>query len=265
MYRQEVSFNRANIFVRQANAVGCDLGNSGLVGEACSSERLAGYDPLAELVKIDPQNIGVGLYQHDVNAKQLKESLGDNKHSSIKINEVKFVAADPATGEISVAAQLAAQSLGPLQVTVGSSNNNSAITFPGGSSTLRLANSSAQPWDSSAILYITNWHGSAVGGGQTQLYFGSNASGLTSQQLAQIKFNVSGRLSAARMLPTGEVVPQQVITYARSGDMLTLTWGPGWTLQSSINVTGLYQDVQEATSPRTVSMDDPSRFFRLRQ
>src|SRR6266550_2659473 len=46
-------------------------------------------------------------------AKQLKETLGDNKHSSIKINEVKFVAADPATGEISVAAQLAAQSLGP--------------------------------------------------------------------------------------------------------------------------------------------------------
>jgi uncharacterized protein len=32
-------------------------------------------DPLAELVKIDPQHIGVGLYQHDVKAKQLKESL----------------------------------------------------------------------------------------------------------------------------------------------------------------------------------------------
>jgi len=46
-------------------------------------------------------------------AKQLKESLGDNKNSSIRINEVKFVAADPATGEISVAAQIAAQSLGP--------------------------------------------------------------------------------------------------------------------------------------------------------
>ena len=46
-------------------------------------------------------------------AKQLKETLGDNKNSSIKINEVKFIAADPATGEISVAAQLAAQSLGP--------------------------------------------------------------------------------------------------------------------------------------------------------
>ncbi len=32
-------------------------------------------DPLAELVKIEPQHIGVGLYQHDVNPKQLKESL----------------------------------------------------------------------------------------------------------------------------------------------------------------------------------------------
>jgi uncharacterized protein len=32
-------------------------------------------DPLSELVKIDPQNIGVGLYQHDVNPKELKESL----------------------------------------------------------------------------------------------------------------------------------------------------------------------------------------------
>jgi hypothetical protein len=46
-------------------------------------------------------------------AKQIKETLGDNKSSSIRINEVKFVAADPATGEISMAAQLAAQALGP--------------------------------------------------------------------------------------------------------------------------------------------------------
>ena len=46
-------------------------------------------------------------------AKQIKETLGDNKDSSIRINEVKFVAADPATGEISMAAQLAAQALGP--------------------------------------------------------------------------------------------------------------------------------------------------------
>lgn len=32
-------------------------------------------DPLAELVKIDPKSIGVGLYQHDVNQKQLVDTL----------------------------------------------------------------------------------------------------------------------------------------------------------------------------------------------
>jgi len=32
-------------------------------------------DPLAELVKIDPKSIGVGQYQHDVDQKQLKNSL----------------------------------------------------------------------------------------------------------------------------------------------------------------------------------------------
>jgi uncharacterized protein len=32
-------------------------------------------DPLAELVKIDPKSIGVGLYQHDVNQKKLGETL----------------------------------------------------------------------------------------------------------------------------------------------------------------------------------------------
>src|SRR5699024_6967557 len=32
-------------------------------------------DPLAELVKIEPQSIGVGQYQHDVTQKELNESL----------------------------------------------------------------------------------------------------------------------------------------------------------------------------------------------
>ncbi len=34
-------------------------------------------DPLAELVKIDPKAIGVGLYQHDVNQKKLSDSLDE--------------------------------------------------------------------------------------------------------------------------------------------------------------------------------------------
>ena len=47
-------------------------------------------------------------------SKQIKEALsGGSRQSTIKINEVKFVAADPLTGDISVAAQIAAQTLGP--------------------------------------------------------------------------------------------------------------------------------------------------------
>ena len=47
-------------------------------------------------------------------SKQIKEALSSNKlGSTIRINEVKFVAADPLTGDVSIAAQIAAQTLGP--------------------------------------------------------------------------------------------------------------------------------------------------------
>jgi hypothetical protein len=54
-----------------------------------------------------------GSKSQDV-SKQIKEALGAGKQgSTIKINEVKFVAADPLTGDVSIAAQIAAQTLGP--------------------------------------------------------------------------------------------------------------------------------------------------------
>ena len=52
-------------------------------------------DPLAELVKIEPQSIGVGLYQHDVNPKQLKESL-----ESVIASCVNFVGVDVNTASV---------------------------------------------------------------------------------------------------------------------------------------------------------------------
>ena len=52
-------------------------------------------DPLSELVKIEPQNIGVGLYQHDVNPKQLKESL-----EGVIASCVNFVGVDLNTASI---------------------------------------------------------------------------------------------------------------------------------------------------------------------
>ncbi len=44
---------------------------------------------------------------------QIKNTFQDAKNSTIKINEVRFVAADPATGNVTIAAQIAAQTLGP--------------------------------------------------------------------------------------------------------------------------------------------------------
>ncbi len=52
-------------------------------------------DPLSELVKIEPQNIGVGLYQHDVNPKQLKETL-----ESVIASCVNFVGVDLNTASV---------------------------------------------------------------------------------------------------------------------------------------------------------------------
>ena len=158
----------------------------------------------------------------------------------------------------------AVQSLGPLQLTVGTSNN-SAITFPNGSSALRFANSSSQPWDPSAILYITNWHGSTSGGGGTQLSFGSDSSGLTKQQVGQIRFVLSIGLYPVTILATGEVVPAgATLDFTRNGSTLTFTWPSGWFLQSASNVAGPYFDVPEATSPYPVSMSSPQQYFRLR-
>ena len=131
------------------------------------------------------------------------------------------------------------------------------------------ANSSSQTSAGGARLVVANWNGNLSGGGAEQLKFGTTQSGLTPNQLAQIQFANPAGLPAgnypARILATGEVVPTQLLTLSRSGNTLTLTWGPGWTLQSSTNVAGPYQDVQGAASPYTPSMSTPRQFFRLRQ
>ena len=54
-------------------------------------------DPLSELVKIEPQHIGVGMYQHDLNAKQLKGALDQVVESC-----VNFVGVDLNTASLSL-------------------------------------------------------------------------------------------------------------------------------------------------------------------
>jgi uncharacterized protein len=53
-------------------------------------------DPLAELVKIDPKSIGVGLYQHDVNQKELAAALDAVVESVVNQVGVDVNTASPA-------------------------------------------------------------------------------------------------------------------------------------------------------------------------
>jgi uncharacterized protein len=71
-----VIVNEAGASVYSASAVGREEFphyDATLRGTISIGRRL--QDPLSELVKIDPQNIGVGLYQHDMHPRRLKDSL----------------------------------------------------------------------------------------------------------------------------------------------------------------------------------------------
>ncbi len=64
-------------------------------------------DPLSELVKVHPANIGVGMYQHDVRAKHLSEILDEEVESC-----VNFVGVDVNTASVSLLRHISG--LGPL-------------------------------------------------------------------------------------------------------------------------------------------------------
>ncbi len=115
---------------------------------------------------------------------------------------------------------------------------------------------------------MINWNGNPSGGGAEQLRFGTSQSALTPAQLSQIQFLVGTNVYSAKILSTGEVVPDQVIppsvTFSKQGNNLVLSWPSGWSLQSATNVSGPYFDVPEATSPYTHDLTfEQQRFFRL--
>lgn len=85
-----------------------------------------------------------------------------------------------------------------------------AIDLGNGASVLRFLDSSGNAPSWTGTLSISNWSGTLTGGGTDQLFFGSNASGLTSEQLAMIQFiNPAGfdpGTYGAQILSTGEIV-----------------------------------------------------------
>jgi hypothetical protein len=126
-------------------------------------------DDFARLIKA----FAVGGSKAQDVVQQIKDIFGDNKSSTIRINEVKFVAADPGSADVTIAAQIAAQSLGPefkewlndpqkllqlIAAAEGSRSGGAGGTVPIGS-VPNIPSSNAGNADAGA------GHGSASGGG----------------------------------------------------------------------------------------------------
>src|SRR5207247_2989000 len=123
-----------------------------------------------------------------------------------------------------------------------------ATIYPAGNvSRLSFANSSAETWTGATTLVVANWNGNLSGGGAEQLKFGNNQSGLTPTQLSRVLFQISSNFYSAKILSTGEVVPDHAvgapIACSKQGNYVALTWPSGWSLQSATNVVGPYFDV----------------------
>jgi hypothetical protein len=160
----------------------------------------------------------------------------------------------------------------PQQLGALIASGNSTIAFRSNNCVVRFLDSHAAPWTNGAALMLINWNGSTNGGGASQIFVGSNKSGLTPGQLLQFRFSNPGGLPSgtyfASQLNTGEVVPalRPVLSLVHQGTNLVLSWGGAFTLQTATNAEGPYIDVAGATNPYTNSVKPIARqFFRLKQ
>ena len=132
-------------------------------------------------------------------------------------------------------------------------SSNSTLSLPASPCVMRFADSRAQNWETGATLFIRHWNGSLNGGGEQQVFFG-DGSGITTQQLAQIRFmDVVGRLPGvfpATQAPNGEIVPVigpeeppilRITVIPNS--IVLLTWPVGYTLQSATNAAGPFEEM----------------------
>ncbi|WP_309383474.1 beta strand repeat-containing protein [Cerasicoccus frondis] len=117
--------------------------------------------------------------------------------------------------------------LGTLTLDASSQVNLNLGSDAGDGSIVKFADSSEVAWNSSGSLIIEGWNGEFDGGGLDQVYIGADLYGATTAQVGQIFFKnpagLSAGIYAARILPTGEVVPYPVPepgTYAMGGALI---------------------------------------------
>jgi hypothetical protein len=175
-------------------------------------------------------------------------------------------------------ANVGEHSFGPLVLLAGH-GFASSLLFPTGATTLRFRESSHLAWNGSSILWVLQWAGSTNGAGQHQLFFGTNGSGLTSAQLAQVRFIDPAGLPPgaypAALRANGEIVPvpqlpargPTILVHADARrSYINREWPPGYVMQSATNILGPFRD--DYSSPPFhadyISEYSPIRFYRLR-
>ncbi|WP_111707883.1 GEVED domain-containing protein [Lutibacter citreus] len=97
-------------------------------------------------------------------------------------------------------------------------SENSTIALGTGAHTLTFAASNGVSWTSDKRITISGWAGPYDGTSGTagQLFIGTSATGLTTTQLAQMRFYDGTYYYPAKILATGEVVAGGIITSVRS-------------------------------------------------
>jgi hypothetical protein len=152
----------------------------------------------------------------------------------------------------------------------GASKESSIATF-GNPFTLRFLPSAGATWSPNAKLIVRFWSGSTNGGGEHQIIFGNSNAGLSAQQVRQIRFrDPAGFLSGdypARILPTGEIVPEPPPSLAvvRNGGSRMLQWPPGYILQTATNIHGPFIDITPSGPYSINPGGNLRRYFRLRR
>ena len=102
--------------------------------------------------------------------------------------------------------------LGALRLKTGGTNSSLSLPWsPKHATRVRFAASAELPWDPDALLIIHNWRTATNGVAANRVFFGTNETGLTAQQLGQIRFRDPASFAPgdypAEIRSTGELVP----------------------------------------------------------